>query len=120
MTPLLAQLQPHARRLADDPFQLILPIALLALGLLGLITALWFARRLLTPNEDAASSEHELLAELRDLNDDGELSDDEYRNIKKALTKRIRNKWGNASAEDAKPDHLLKNDVNGDSKEQDP
>jgi uncharacterized membrane protein len=47
-------------------------------------------RSWLTGDDDPAEGDHELLMSVRELNREGDLSDDEYRSIKSRLVERLR------------------------------
>jgi uncharacterized membrane protein len=66
--------------------------------LFGLVVAIlvlaWLIvkiRSWLTGDDDPAEGDHELLVSIRELNREGDLTDDEYRSIKSRLVERLRN-----------------------------
>lgn len=61
-----------------------LVLAILVLAWLIVQIRSWF-----TGDDDPAEGDHELLASIRELNREGDLTDDEYRSIKSRLVDRL-------------------------------
>ena len=77
-------------RNASDLFRQALIPLLSVVGAIGLlIITIYFLRSWWRDNAGPAASEHELLAHYRELNRQGELSDDEYRSIKGRIASRL-------------------------------
>jgi hypothetical protein len=75
---------------ASDLLRQALVPLLSVVGAIGLlIIAIYFLRSWWRDNAGPAASEHEMLAHYRELNRQGELSDDEYRSIKGRITSRL-------------------------------
>ena len=62
----------------------------LILAILVMVWLIMQIRAWLTEDDDPAASDHQLLASIRDLNREGDLTDDEYRSIKSQLVHRLR------------------------------
>ncbi|MGQ0634920.1 MAG: hypothetical protein ACT4QC_09940 [Planctomycetaceae bacterium] len=74
----------------SDLFRQTLVPLLSVVGAIGLlIVAIYYLRSWWRDNAGPAASEHELLAHYRELNRQGELSDDEYRIIKGRIASRL-------------------------------
>ncbi len=80
----------HMRNASEALSQALIPLAatVTAIGVLAFL--IYLIRSWLRDNDGPAVSEHLLLAEYRELNRRGELSDEEFRIIKDRMASRIR------------------------------
>lgn len=69
--------------------QAALPVAATVVAIVVLAVAIYLIRSWLRDNDGPAASYHELLGEYQDLNQQGELSDEEFRIIKSRMASRI-------------------------------
>ena len=74
----------------DALTQTLIPLitTVAAIGVLAVV--IYLIRSWLRENDGPAASDHELLGEYREMNRRGELSDEEFRNIKGRMASRIR------------------------------
>ena len=78
------------RNPADALTQTLIPL-IATVGALGVLAVvIYLIRAWLRENDGPAASDHELLGEYREMNRRGELSDEEFRNIKGRMASRIR------------------------------
>ncbi len=92
-------------RNASEAFsQALIPLAatVTAIGVLAFV--IYLIRSWLRDNDGPAASEHLLLAEYRELNRRGELSDEEFRIIKDRMASRIRRTSDSIRHEDPQED----------------
>ncbi|HVJ82386.1 MAG TPA: hypothetical protein VNC50_15055, partial [Planctomycetia bacterium] len=68
----------------------LLPIAGLGAGILALALAVWFMKRWYGKESDGVADPNEMLAEFREAEAEGDLSEDEFRRIKLKLADEIR------------------------------
>lgn len=66
----------------------------LVLAILVMVWLIMQIRSWWTGDDDPAEGDHELLMSIRELNREGDLTDDEYRNIKGRLVERMRDASG--------------------------
>ena len=78
------------RNPTDALTQTLIPLitTVAAIGVLAVV--IYLIRSWLRENDGPAASDHELLGEYREMNRRGELSDEEFRNIKGRMASRIR------------------------------
>lgn len=81
------------RKGLDDLFQEFLDSSLLWLGLIvGLGIGIWvisWIRSRLADDEGSTTEDHQLLSQINDLRDQGDLTEEEYRSIKGRLVVRL-------------------------------
>jgi uncharacterized membrane protein len=70
--------------------QALMPLITTVAAIAVLAVVIYLIRSWLRENDGPAASDHELLAEYREMNRRGELSDEEFRNIKGRMASRIR------------------------------
>ena len=90
--------------------QVLLPVVAVVVALGVLAFVIYWIRERLRENADPAASMHELLTEYREMNQQGDLTDEEYRIIKSRLVHRI----GGTASPTARPSPR---DANGEGAE---
>ncbi|MGE5193036.1 MAG: hypothetical protein ACM3U2_11085 [Deltaproteobacteria bacterium] len=75
---------------SDALSKALVPIATTVTAIGALTIAVYLIRSWLRDNDGPAASEHELLAEYREMHHRGELSDEEFRIIKGRMAPRIK------------------------------
>jgi hypothetical protein len=84
------------RNPADALTQALIPLITTVAAIGVLTVVIYLIRSWLRENDGPAASDHELLGEYREMNQRGELSDEEFRIIKGRMASRIR---GNSDSE---------------------
>jgi len=90
------------RNASEALSQALIPVATTVTAIGGLAIAIYLIRSWLRENDGPAASEHELLAEYREMHRRGELSDEEFRIIKGQMVPRIRRTTDSLRHEDPK------------------
>ena len=70
--------------------QALIPVATTVTAIAVLAIAIYLIRSWLRENDGPAASDHELLGEYREMNQRGELSDEEFRIIKGRMAPRVK------------------------------
>lgn len=78
------------RNASEAISQALIPVATTVTAIGVLAIAIYLIRAWLRENDGPAASDHELLAEYREMNRRGELSDEEFRIIKGQMAPRFR------------------------------
>jgi hypothetical protein len=90
----------HMPTASDALRQALIPIVTTVTAIGVLAVAVYLIRSWLRDNDGPAVSIHELLAEYRDLHHRGELSDEEFRNIKGRMAPSIKGTSGTIRNDD--------------------
>jgi uncharacterized membrane protein len=87
---------------SDALSKVLIPLVTTVTAIGVLVMAVYFIRSWLRENDGPAASDHELLGEYREMNQRGELSDEEFRIIKGRMASRIRGDPNPTSERDQK------------------
>ncbi|MBI5761152.1 MAG: SHOCT domain-containing protein [Planctomycetales bacterium] len=75
--------------MTKDPSVLLLPVAVTVLLLAALVWLVWKVRSWWREDANDAGTDHEILAQYREMHLRGELSEEEYRSIKRQMAARM-------------------------------